>query len=302
MTVSATSASVSASEPASVADLNAEIQRFVQLLTADVSGPPLELPSYPVVALRAQRVLMDPLAGAEQVTAVIGCEPVLTARIVMLANTAALSRSGKRVTDLRAAVGRLGFDVLRAAAIGFAIAQLRNAPAYRDIAEPVRQLCESSVAIAALGYVLARRRDDVSPETAMLGGLVSGMGRLYLLTRMPRFPALMADPWTREEMFQHWHAQVARRILESWYFAPELIDAVAEIDRAPTDPRGRGALADVIACGRMLQEAGESAERLAAAIDKNLAARRLGLTVEACTALLADSAHERAQLRHVLTG
>lgn len=298
MTAIATAASSTAH---SVADVNSEMQRFTQELANDVAGPPLELPSYPVVALRAQRVLMDPIAGAEKVIGVIGCEPVLTARIVMMANTAALNRSSKRVSDLRAAVGRLGFDALRTATIGFAISQLRNAVAYRDISEPLKELCEASVGVATMGYVLARKLACTSPESAMLGGLVSGMGRLYLWTRMPRFPALFADTWTRTEMFDHWHAQIARRILENWYFAPEVIDAVAQLDRAARDPRGCGPLADVLACAQLLQAHGETTGELATQLDRHLAAQRLGLTAEVCSSLLLESVEERGQLRSALT-
>jgi HD-like signal output (HDOD) protein len=286
--------------PPSAADLNAEIQRFTQQLAVDVAGPPLELPSYPMVALRAQRVLMDPDAGVERVIAIIGSEPVLAAKILMMANSAALNRSGKQVTDLRSAVSRLGFDALRTAAISFAIAQLRNAAAYRNIAEPMKQLCQHSVEVAAISYVLARHCGPATPDSAMLAGLVSGMGKLYLLTRTSLFPILFADAWTRQEMFHSWHAQVARSILQNWQLAPEVVDAVAEIERAAMDQRTRVNLADVLACSQTILELQEFPEQLAAALTSSLAAQRLGLTPDSCIKLLADSADERAQLRRAL--
>jgi HD-like signal output (HDOD) protein len=276
------------------------MQRFVQQLDAEVSGPPLELPSYPVAALRAQRILMDPHAGTEKVLATIGGEPVLAAKIIMMANAAALNRSGKPVADLRTSISRLGFDALRTAAISFAIAQLRNAPAYRTIAEPMKQLWQRSVEIAAISYVVARQCGPATPDSAMLAGLVSGMGKLYLLTRTTQYPTLFADAWTRQEMFQNWHAQVARSILQNWHLPAEVVEAVGEIERAATDHRTRVNLADVLASSQTILELQEFPEQLGAALGGSLAAQRLGLSFESCEKLLADSADERAQLRRAL--
>lgn len=282
------------------ADLNAELMRFTQQLSDEVSGPPIELPSYPVLALRAQRALMEPSVTTERVVGILGSEPVLAARIVSLANSAAVNRSGNRVPDLRSAVGRLGFDALRTAAISFALAQLRGAPAYRAIAEPMKQLCETGVELAVLGCVVARATSCSTPDSAMLAGLVSGMGKLYILTRSDRYPVLFADPWTRQEMFGHWHAQVARSILANWQLAPEVIDAVAEIDRAATDNRVHPTLADVLSCAKVLLEQQSNPDKLAAALEANHAARRLALTGDGCLRLLADTADERAHLQGLL--
>jgi HD-like signal output (HDOD) protein len=284
----------------SPADQNAELMRFSQQLAEAIAGPPIELPSYPVVALQAQRVLMDPNAGLERVISIIGSEPVLAAKVVSLANSAALSRSGQKVSDLRAAVSRLGLNALRTAAISFALAQLRNAAVYRSIAEPMKQLCQTGADIAAISCLLARQSGCATPDSAMLAGLVSGMGKLYILTRTSQYPALFTDPWMRQEMFQNWHAQVARSVLGNWGLAPEVVDAVAEIDRAALDNRVRPNLADVLSSAQMLAELQNSPDQLAVALERSHAARRLGLTADVCARLLADSAAERAQLHRAL--
>lgn len=284
------------------AELNAEIQRFVQQLAAAVSGPPIELPSYPVVALRVQRILMDPNAGTERVITIIGSEPVLASKVIMMANSAALNRVGSQVSDLRSAVKRLGFDALRTAAISFAISQLRGAAAYRSIVEPMKQLYQSSVEAAAMSHVLARQCDRATPDAAMLAGLVSGMGKLYILTRTDQFPLLFADNWVREEMLHEWHAQVARSILENWQFAPEVVEAVAEMERATLDSRTRANLADVLACSHTILQNRDSPQRLASALQASRAAQRLGLKPDLCRTLLAQSSAELMQLRRALGG
>lgn len=282
-------------------ELNAQLRLFSEHLSRVVGGPPIQLPSYPVVALQAQRILMDPNAGLERLLGVISSEPVFAAKIVSMANSAALSRPGQRVASLRAAVSRLGFDALRTAAVSFALSQLRNAAAYRGIAQPVKELCETGVEVGVLGFVLARHTRAALPDTALLAGLVSGMGKLYILTRAEEFPVLFANSWTRRELFQSWHAQLAGHVLENWQMPPEIIDAVAGMDRAGTETREAPKLADVLACAQLIREMQQRPDELALALIASQAAQRLLLTPEVCDGLLEESLSERAQLASALT-
>ena len=106
---------------------------FVRELATSLSHPPIELPSFPEVALRVQQVLADDAVSTEMVVRLVGAEPMLAARIVSLANSAAMNPSSQPITDLRTAVSRMGFDSLRAAAVSFAMAQLRSRADYATI-------------------------------------------------------------------------------------------------------------------------------------------------------------------------
>lgn len=278
----------------------ADMQRFVQQLAIDTSTPGLQLPSYPEVALRVQRVLSDANASSERVLRVLSGDPVLAARILALANSAAVNRSGRTITDLRAAMARLGFDALRSAAIGLALTQLRRAAEYRPIERPMTALWQESVHTAALGFVLARLGGRFPPETAMLAGLVSGVGKLYLLTRSSQYPALFATARDYRELESRWHPQVARGILESWHLAPAIVDAVGDIDEAPQDQRSRSSLADVLATSQMLIRCHGTPGQIEAELPANHSAQRLELTAAACTSLLKESAAEIQALREAL--
>jgi len=296
-----TTAAVSTQSSSPQADLSAETMRFVQQLSADVAGPALELPSYPEVALRVQRVLGEADVVAERVVKVVGSDPALAARIVTIANSAALNRSGKMLTDLRAAAVRVGFDTLRTVAISFAVAQLRKASAYRSIERPMNLLWQQSVGIAAMSYVLARKLRRFTPDAAMLAGLVSGVGKLYILTRSTQFPALFADPAGYQGVVRQWHPQVARSILENWQMAPEIIDAVADIEEAALDDhRGAVHLSDLLAAAQLLDNVRDAPDVLDAALSQNNACLRLGLSAASCTALLTESAEELRSLTEAL--
>jgi len=77
---------------------------FVQALASELSGGKIELPGFPHIVMRVQKILGDENSDASRIVKVLGSEPVLASQIVRLANSAALNPAGARVTDLRAAV------------------------------------------------------------------------------------------------------------------------------------------------------------------------------------------------------
>src|ERR1039458_3933186 len=214
---------------------------FVRELSAELSASTIELPSFPEVAARVQKVLSDENCSSERVVRVIGAEPMLATRVLSMANSAALNPGGKPVTELRAAVTRLGFDALRAAAIGFAMAQLRRAKAFAGIERHLNVLWQHSVLVASLCFVVARRSNKVSPDMAMLTGLVHGVGKLYILTHSMRHPALFGDQTMYQRIVRDWHGNIAKALLESWYLADEIVNAVSSYEDSARELRGTGA-------------------------------------------------------------
>ena len=98
---------------------------FVRTLAAELSRGNVDLPSFPEIAVRVRRVLSDPKSTVEQVVRVVGSEPSL-ARLLRIANSASLNRSGKTVTDLRTAVNRIGYNMQSAAPPCSSMAQIRK--------------------------------------------------------------------------------------------------------------------------------------------------------------------------------
>jgi HD-like signal output (HDOD) protein len=279
---------------------SAEAMRFVQELAAAVSGAPLELPSYPDVAMRVQRVLSDPNASAARVVKIVGGDPILASRVIAMANSAALNRSDKPATDLQEAVARVGFDALRSAAIGFAMSQLRKATAFRHIEKQLTALWQHNVSCAAMSYVLAKKLRRVAPDMAMLAGLVSEVGKIYILTKASQYPALFADAATYRDMVREWHPQVARSVLENWQMPEEIVEAVGGFEEAAEDHSARSALTDVLSVAVTMVELRESPDMLSARLAQHRGAARLRLSSTAVGELMVESVGEVASLRDAL--
>jgi len=273
---------------------------FVQALAAELSGGKVELPGFPHIVMQVQRVLADESADASRIVRVIGSEPVLAAQLVRMANSAALNPGRTSITDLKAAVARVGIDTVRSATIAFAVQQLREAPALRGLEKQLGVLWRHSVQVAALSYSVARRLTTVTADTAMLAGLLQGIGKLYILTRASRHRSLFADPLTYQTIEHDWHLSIAAALLENWGIADEIVQAVHESENIDRETRGAPMLADVLVVATMLADLNGDVTVLKAQTQCSKTLQRLRLDFNACEAFLKESATEIAALRDAL--
>ena len=68
---------------------------FVRELATELSRGNIELPSFPEVAMRVQRVLAEDNVNMERVVRVLGAEALLATRVLTVANSAALNPTGR---------------------------------------------------------------------------------------------------------------------------------------------------------------------------------------------------------------
>lgn len=286
---------------APAASTSATAFQLVKDLATELSAGTISLPSYPQVALRLQKLLVDESSDADRLVRVLGAEPVLAARVATMAGSAALNPTGRKIADLRTAVVLLGFDALRTTAAAFAMVQIRQANEFKGIEKPMAALWRESVARAAMSYVVARATGLFSPDTAMLAGILSGIGKLYLLTRASKYPDLFADDAGFHSIVRDWHSSVAQALLESWQTVPEIVVAVRDWSTAADDSRSNAELADVLSAADLLLSHSEAPELLQGLLADSPPMQRLGLKA-GCASLLADSAAELESLRRALSG
>ena len=174
----------------------------LRILTAEAASGELAFSTSAAAALRVREALEDPDCELGAAARLIQAEPLLSARVVAVANSAAFNRSGRGVTDVRAAVTLLGFRTVRSLATALVVRQMAGmpeSPAHRDLA---LRLWEHSANVAALAQVIARLITRQDPETALFAGMVHEIGGFYLISRARDFPGLMqGDPrqWLGED-------------------------------------------------------------------------------------------------------
>ena len=281
---------------------HAKAFEFVAALAAELSGGKIDLPSFPDVAIRVRRALGDDKTTIDQIVRIVGSEPALAARLLKMSNSAALNRSGRQVTELRTAIARMGYNMVRSAAISFAMAQIRAGASLKGLERPLNELWRTSTYVAAFCYVLAKNHTSRNPDEAFLAGLLHGVGRLYILTRTPRFPGLLGDPASLDEIMRNWHTNIARAILENWEMNEDLVQAISDQDDIGREHDGPADLSDVLICANMMAAYVDHPEDLALNMSGVRAFDSLGLDQAKSASILAESRDEIEALRQALGG
>jgi HD-like signal output (HDOD) protein len=281
---------------------NTVVFSFVKALAVELSQGRVELPSVPDVVMRLQTTLSNEDVNNDTVVRVVGSEPMLAGKLLTMANSAAMNPSQRRIADLPTAVARVGFNIVRSVALGFAVEQLRKSGEYRHLESQLDVVWKKSVQVAALCRVIARRFTTLNADTALLAGLMHSVGRIYILTRASKQPTLTGDPLTFNSIVRDWHVNVAKALLENWKVADEIVDAVAGHEDLDREARGPVSMTDVLSLAMLLESNRSGAEMNAPDESLLRALRRMQLQVRDCHVVLDESAEEIAELTSALGG
>ena len=287
--------------PGPDSELNAQMAQFVTELSVELGRDSFVLHGYPEVAMRVQRALNDDNVSAALIVRLIGSEPVLASRVLSMANSAALTSSSGVVTELRTAVARMGVDALRSAVMSYALNQLRASKELAAVAQPMRELWESSVVVAALCSVIARRFAGGNPDSALLTGVMHGIGKLFVLIKARKFPLILANAGARAEIDADWHVTISRALMKQWQIPETIAEAVGHYeDYGQSVPQAELNLTGVLFLSTLLADNLQCPDRLAALLATDQGLARFGLSVDACQSLLTESEQQIAQVMESL--
>ena len=190
-------------------------------------------PMSPLTSQLLSLDLNDPQATA-LLTRIIETDPVLTARILGLANSAALARAGKPVCDVMAAVMRLGADpTFEAVFTQLAALWLRDASKLPDQAQ-LHELWLEYLIAAFCARELATAVGDVEikPSVAYAAGLLHDVGTLALcfadpgpMSRLLRSGYAIGTPLY--ERFVDAHTNLGAALLQRWRTPQQLVAVAA---------------------------------------------------------------------------
>jgi putative nucleotidyltransferase with HDIG domain len=274
----------------------------VRTLGSELSSGELELAGFPDVAMRVRTALGDPNVSVEEVARLVAAEPVLAARLIKIANSALLSgRSGDAVKDIRTAVTRLGFNMVRNTAIALAMSQTMGGESNPELKARLGELWQHSVRVGAIAYVIARTNRRISADEAMLAGLLHDIGKIYILQRAERYPGLFAAGEAFEQIVGDWHTGVGSAILLGWKFSPEMVAVAEEHEQRERNTRANADLVDVVLVANLLANDDQEGEGISdwATLP---AAQRLQLADNSAALILADSRDRLESIINALRG
>jgi HD-like signal output (HDOD) protein len=276
------------------------LAEFTHQIAVELAAEAPELPGFPEVALRVRQALGRDDIEIEQVVRIVSVEPSLAVRLLQLANSVAMNPGTQRVTTLRAAIARIGFNLARSATIAFAMSQMRRADAWRNLEARFGQIWNSCARLAATSFALARHCGRKDADQALLAAMLSAVGKLFVLTRVSRFPLLLDDAALSGEIETVWQARAARALLNRWALSAEVLEAACECELAQAVGEGPASLSDVLLAARYLVGV-RAAEELSEVTFLGAAPfRRLDLDARGAADVLAAAEAEIASLRAAL--
>jgi len=249
--------------------------------------------------MRIRKALAEPNVRLTEIVKIVGTEPRLAARLLQVANSAGFNPTGKHVTDLRAAITRLGHRPVQSAVMAFAVKQLRLAPALRSISKPLNLLWEQSISVASICQVIARRT-KVSTEEAFLTGLLHGIGRLYIMVRSAgKSEKIFQDLYFRD-MISGWHPAIGKAVLENWGFDEAMCEALGDQADFQRGGRNEPDLTDVLVVSVVLARVLRRPGPRSVDMEGINSFGRLHMTSHDCSEVLRHAEHQLGSLHAAL--
>jgi putative nucleotidyltransferase with HDIG domain len=274
--------------------------RILEDIARDLSGNVISFPTFLDITFQVRTALKKPNLSIEQLGTLVSAEPLMSTKIIRLANSMAMNPSGRTVVDVNSAIARVGMEAVRTVSFAVAMEQLLSSKKMAPFESLSRRLWEHTMYVAALARVLARRLTRVNPDEAMFAGLVHDIGVFYLLSRAASFPEMVADPVALHQLLVQWHDGIGHALLSAMGLPEEVLVVVQEHEQERTMERVT-TLADILFVANRLANVDHGWRDPALSEPFDDAILRQLFDAEALRTLLADSADDVASLKNALS-
>ena len=207
---------------------NATTFKILEDIARDLSGDEITFPTFLDITFQVRTALKDPNLNVEQLAKLVGAEPLMSTKIIRMANSVALNPSGREVADVKSAIVRVGMEAVRTVSFAVAMEQLLKSKQMHAFEDISKKLWEHTSHVAALCRVLARRMAKINGDEAMFAGLVHDLGVFYLMSRAANFPELVADKAELHALLVGWHDNIGHALLSALGSPESILVAVQE--------------------------------------------------------------------------
>lgn len=231
--------------------LKAQRFRMLEDIAKELSGE-VVFPTYFDAVLRLRKALQDPALSIGDIAQAVSLEPLISAKLLRLANSIIYNPAGHEVVDLKSAISRLGLNAVRTAALSIVMTQLIRAKGMADFSEHTELLWEHSIQTSAAAKIIARQMSRLNPDEAMLAGLIHDLGAFYMLYRASQYEELRQRPESMKYLIIQWHESIGISLFNALGLPEEIINATIDHDQIRPAPTAIRTLADVIYVANML--------------------------------------------------
>jgi HD-like signal output (HDOD) protein len=215
----------------------------IQLFQDLISGN-LALPSLPNVAQRIQQAFADDAVNAESICTIIQADPAITAKLIMIANSA-LYRGQAQIESLQQAVVRLGLETTRKQVMTYAVKELFQGKTSAMKAH-MQKLWKHSQHVACLCRLMANHLKGFDVEQAQLAGLIHDLGEVAILQYAQENEDLIGRPEVLLKAVKKLRPQITGMLLNQWNFGPDFVTVGEECEDWFRNPADQPDLCDLV--------------------------------------------------------
>ncbi|MCL2636592.1 MAG: HDOD domain-containing protein [Betaproteobacteria bacterium] len=202
--------------------------KVLEDIARDLSGNEITFPTFLNITFQVRAALKDPNLNIEQLAKLVGAEPLMSTKIIRMANSVALNPSGREVADVKNAIVRVGMEAVRTVSFAVAMEQMLRQKQMKPFEAISQRLWEHTSYVAALCRVLAKKLSKINGDEAMFAGLVHDLGVFYLLSRAANFPELVDDKVELHGLLVGWHDSIGHALLSALGSPESVLVAVQE--------------------------------------------------------------------------
>lgn len=203
--------------------LTQQVNAVLAELTADIKDNKLNLLTPPDLLLEVRAFAANNNSSVEDFSNLIKRDPNISGRLIKVANSA-LFGGRIHITNVKAAISRLGSSKVQSLVTGLIIAQNFLKSKTRGLESYFDDAWQKSNDVAAISYVLAMKKSTIDPEKALLAGMTHNIGVLPIILRLNQIPSLKNDPklliQVASIVVPKLYPMAGKLILDHWNFLP----------------------------------------------------------------------------------
>ena len=193
------------------------------------------LPIIPDVASKIMAIADDNFdISFKELEDIIMIDPMLTARILKVANSAMYARQSE-IANLQVAIGLLGFKNIKSLVLLITASQFSKE---LKTSEYMTNFWRHSIATAFIAkHLVHRKKDRANEEIAFVAGLLHDIGQAALFQSDPSLYAKLLESIeeideavevTERKFYKTDHREVGASLLDRWNFPDVYVDAAKE--------------------------------------------------------------------------
>ncbi len=256
-------------------DQSEEENDLTRQLFQDMTTGKVALPSLPDVAQRIQQAFTKDSINADILGNIIQSDPAITAKLIMISNSA-LYRGQNHINTLNQAIVRLGMETTRKQIMTYAINELFREKS-SEMKDKMQKLWKHSQKVASLSRILARKSKLFDPEQAQLAGLIHDLGEIAILQYAQEHTEIYTDENKLPRAIRSLRPQITGMLLHKWKFGDEFVTVAEESEQWFRNHEDNADLCDLVMIAQYHSFIGTPEMKNLPPISKLPAASKLGL-------------------------